>query len=373
MVIHTTTAYADTAGTIADFSQKLIDKTPQGQSVWLSPVGIIMALGILLGATSKKDELLNALELRHLRERDIHHLFGSYMNQFNHDGQPTLSMKNEMIRDSINPINPAFLDLMTRIYKASIKNTAPPGTVSLIVTNGFKGLWREAFDPENSAMRSFHVTPSQQIDVAMMYQRMEKCRYFKGATCEVLALPYGSDDGRFYEKVFFLPSRSYSLGELEPQLTFPFIEQCLKNAAVTKVDVTLPMLDMKNTLDLKNTLSQMGIPVEAELTGMGANWFIENITHEAFGIDHETGSEAGSKTIMDCALRSYESTYEAIPEVVLNRPYHHMIIVHQKNREGRSIPLILFRGRVADATPLVKELPPRVTETLGLEEWSLEE
>jgi serine protease inhibitor len=368
MVIHTTTVYADTAKAIADFSQQLIKKTPQGQSVWLSPVGIITALGMLLGATSQKDQLLETLGLSHLSERDIHHLCGSYVEKFNHNGQPTTSMKNEVIRDSISPMNQEFLDLMTDVYKASIRDTAPPGTASLIVTNGFTGRWKESFSPHNSEMLPFHLknsrmfpfnlTPSRQISVAMMHQTMKRCRYLEKKGFQMLAIPYQSDDGRLCEQVFFLPSRWYSLSALEHKLTFSFIEQCLKKAIVTEVDVTLPMFDMQNTLALKEVLGQMGIPVEDKLTGMGENCFVEEITHEAFGIDNEKGSEAGSQIIIGCVLGSHTPTFKKPPSFFANRGYHKMIIAYYED-EDRSTPVILFRGRAADETPFLTELPLR--------------
>jgi serine protease inhibitor len=365
MSVDTTTAYAAMAGAIANFSQQLIKKTPQGQSVWISPVGIITALGTLLAATSEKDQLLNALKLQHLSERDIHHLCGSYVEKFNHNGQPTTSMKNEMIINSSSPIKQEFLDLMTDVYKASISDTAPPGTAFLMVTNEFKGVWKESFSPYNSKMLPFHLknsrmfpfnlTPSRQISVAMMHQTMKRCRYLEKKGFQMLAIPYQSDDGRLYEKVFFLPSRWYSLSALEHKLTFSFIEQCLKKAIVTEVDVTLPMFNMKNTLALKEVLGQMGLPVKDKLTGMGENWFVEEITHKAFGIDNEKGSEAGSTTMEMCIERGATIRFKKPPSFLADRGYHQMIIVYED--EDRSNPVILFQGRAADETPFLTELP----------------
>ncbi|KAH8038354.1 hypothetical protein HPB51_001137 [Rhipicephalus microplus] len=166
----------------------------------------------------------------------------------------------------------------------------PRGTVeentSLVLLSavGIKGRWRRRFDPINVGEGFFYEPvlvdavdgqPTEECKprgVTMMH-RTGNFRMADSAELEATALelPYKSGARCL---VIFLPQKRDGLATLEARMTAANLAQCLRRMKRrTDVDLTLPKLYVRDTMDLAAALSSMGADAlfrrgAADLSGM---------------------------------------------------------------------------------------------------------
>jgi len=218
----------------------------------------------------------------------------------------------------------------------------------LVLTNAiyFKGDWDSQFKKEATRDEPFLVTAADKPKVPLMHQT-NQFKLFEGQDFQLLSMPYVKKD---LSMVVLLPKKVDGLADLEQQLTPQKLEQWLASARDQRVVVTLPKFKITAELDLKDRLSDMGMPLafdpdKADLTGMydkvkagGYNLYIAKVIHKAFVDVNEEGTEAAAAT----AVIVKENKSVQIDPVF--RADHPFIFMIRDNRSGS----VLFLGRLVD-------------------------
>lgn len=133
-----------------------------------------------------------------------------------------------------------------------------------------------------------------------MMNQTGRFRYYDEASIQALELPY---KGNTLAMVILLPKTKDGLGQLESSLTSPKLEGWLTKLASRRVDVSLPKFKLNAECELKDSLSELGMPVafqrgEADFSGITGtrDLAISAVVHKAFVEVEETGTEAAAAT-----------------------------------------------------------------------------
>lgn len=219
------------------------------------------------------------------------------------------------------------------LQKDDIINTTP-----LVLTNAiyFNAPWAVPFDRKLTSAEPFWITAKQSIETPMMH-RHGKFYAVEDQQAGVLILPY-SDENVVMGIV--LPHEKDGLAAVAAGVNAEQVDDWLRRAEETTLQVALPKLKLSFRLDLKETLSQMGMPAafaNADFTGISkAGLFISKVIHQAEVEVHEQGTEAAAATAVAMG-RSMPRQFQ------VNRPFLFFIM----DTSSRSL---LFVGRVVDPT-----------------------
>jgi serpin B len=182
-----------------------------------------------------------------------------------------------------------------------LKSSHIDPTTILVLTNAiyFNALWATPFSQEKTAQEFFHASTTDVTPVAMMKQS-GRFRYFDEGTFQALELPYKGDT---LSLVIFLPKANDGLGQLEASVSAAKIETWLTKLSPHRVDVSLPKFKMTAESELKDPLSEMGMPLafkpgKADFSGITGTreLAISAVVHKAFVEVDEKGTEAAAAT-----------------------------------------------------------------------------
>ena len=205
----------------------------------------------------------------------------------------------EKARMTIN----AWVEQQTR---DRIKDLIPEGVLKpdtrVVLTNAiyFKGKWKYAFPEAATRNDKFTLSTGKTIgDVPLMSQQ-RPFRYLDGGTFQALELPYDADQ---QSMIVFLPKRADGLAELEKTLTAARVTDWLAQMAVHEVDVTLPRFKVTAEFQLKDALTDLGMPLafsrgKADFSGIatGEPLSLSAVIHKAYVDVNEKGTEAAAAT-----------------------------------------------------------------------------
>jgi serpin B len=182
-----------------------------------------------------------------------------------------------------------------------LKSTHISAQTLVIITNAiyFHALWASPFTKAKTSQQDFHASQSDVVRVDMMNQA-GRFRYCDEGSIQALELPYKGDT---LAMVILLPKTKDGLGQLESSLTAPKLEGWLTKLASRRVDVSLPRFKLSAECELKDALSELGMPVafkrgEADFSGITGTreLAISAVVHKAFVEVEETGTEAAAAT-----------------------------------------------------------------------------
>jgi serpin B len=185
--------------------------------------------------------------------------------------------------------------------KDLLKSTHIDPQTLLIITNAiyFKALWASPFSKDKTSPADFHAAPSDLVRVDMMKQT-GRFRYDDEGSFQVLELPYR---GNTMSMVILLPKAKDGLGALESSLTSAKIDSCLSKLSSHRMDVSLPKFKLTAECELKDALSELGMPVAfklgaADFSGITGTreLAISAVVHKAFVEVEERGTEAAAAT-----------------------------------------------------------------------------
>jgi serpin B len=217
----------------------------------------------------------------------------------------------------------------------------------LVLVNAiyFNAAWHHPFDEALTREGTFYLLDAASsggtsIDVPMMRQ-VEYFPFAEGAGYQAIELPYV---GREMAMVILLPDRG-QLQAFEETLDAKRLEAILADMEHSNVRLTMPKFEYDASLELGQTLIEMGMPAAfglgtADFSGMDGtrNLAIGEVVHKAFVAVDEAGTEAAAAT----AVMMLESAAPDQPlEVTVDRPFVFLI------RDVQS-GTILFLGRVLD-------------------------
>lgn len=241
-----------------------------------------------------------------------------------------------------------------------ITDLLPQGAVTnltrLVLTNAvyFKGDWARPFDSRGTEPMPFTLQtcspadPSrtdpnpETVSVPMMH-REDRFPYAENDQCQILQLPYAGDE---LGMVILLPKQSVTLCDLAQNLTAEQLKGWMQTLQKQRVDVYFPRFEMNYKVSLKDTLTQMGMPLvftpKADLTGIADadDLHIDAVIHKAYVKVDEKGTEAAAAigiTVGVTAVPAPPPVFKA------DRPFLFLI---QDNATGT----ILFLGRLANPT-----------------------
>jgi len=232
-----------------------------------------------------------------------------------------------------------------------IQDLLSPGILTsntkLVLTNAayFKADWEMPFDKNLTKEKLFSITATQQVQVPMMHLPKAYFRYAELDDLQVLELPY---IGNRLSMVILLPNQVDGLADLESRLTPGNLENWLSFSEVTYdasegLKVWLPKFKMSSEFNLKEVLSNMGMPLAfidgaANFSGINdkERLAISEVVHKAFVDVNEEGTEAAAATAVIVATRG-----GAPPSFLADHPFLFLI---RDNQSGS----ILFIGRVVN-------------------------
>jgi serpin B len=234
-------------------------------------------------------------------------------------------------------------DWVSEQTEGKIEDLIPQGLINeltrLVLTNAiyFNAAWAFPFSEEATSDGAFHLLNGDEVIVPMMRQT-ESLGYAKGDNYQAVELPY---DGNELSMVILLPQSS-EFDTFESTLDFQKLQAIIDNLQYREVVLIMPKFEFESSFALKDTLSDMGMPVafsgSADFSGMTGNrdLFIADVVHKAFVSVDEAGTEAAAATAVVMELT-------AIPEepvtVNIDRPFIFLI-------RDIETGALLFIGRV---------------------------
>lgn len=215
------------------------------------------------------------------------------------------------------------------------------GTVMVLVNAiHFDADWAESFEKELTAPADFTLLDGSTVQPDTMRQTGE-FQYADGEGFRALGLDYGeAAEMRLW---VLLPDEVDGLPAVEASLEAESLDALLDGATTTEVALALPKIEMKSKAQLKQPLTDMGMPLafsNADFTGMteGASLLIDEVYHQAYVRIDEEGTEAAAAT----AVVVNETSEPPPPqEFTVDRPYLFAI-------RDELTGAFLFIGRVTD-------------------------
>jgi serpin B len=249
----------------------------------------------------------------------------------------------EKARMTIN----AWVEQQTR---DRIKDLIPEGALNsdtrVVLTNAiyFKGKWKYAFPEAATRNDTFTLSTGKAVgDVPLMSQQ-GAFRYLDGGSFQALELPY---DANQQSMIVFLPSRVDGLAELEKTLTAARVTDWLAQLTLRDVDVTLPRFKVTAEFQLKNALTDLGMPLafflgKADFSGIatGEALALSAVIHKAYVDVNEKGTEAAAAT----AVTVFTTSLRAPEPRPVFRADHPFFFVIRDNGTGS----LLFAGRLVN-------------------------
>jgi serpin B len=224
-----------------------------------------------------------------------------------------------------------------------IKDLIPQGAIDaltrLVLTNAiyFNAAWAYPFDEKATVNGPFYLLDGGQVSVPMMKQT-ESFGYTDGEGYQAVELPYDGDE---LSMVILLPEDG-QFQAFEDQLQSQEVGDITSSLQPAQVTLTMPKFEFDSEFSLKDTLTEMGMPVafsgEADFSGMTGNLglAISDVLHKAFVSVDEAGTEAAAATAVIVGETAAPGQQV---EVTIDRPFIFLI-------RDIETGAILFVGRV---------------------------
>lgn len=367
---------APVANAITDFSfdffKALQTETPAGDNLFVSPLSLHIALGMLVnGATNTtKTEILKALKAEGVSLEDLNSSYKKLLDELpKADPKVKLALANAIWYKNDFPVEPAFLSAMKNHFNAQVTGLPfSPSDVAIINkwasdnTNAkitkvlerldpdlvmllmnalyFKGDWTTKFDSKKTLDDNFYLEKGGTSTVKMMNQT-DTFHYASLADYDALQLPYGN--GQF-RATLLLPKNTQTIGSLMNNFSIEKWNVLQNSLHSTNVIVGLPKFKLEQKFKLNGTLQKMGMvqafdPVKAELKGINktAPLYVSFVQQDTYVAVDEVGTEAAAVTTVGVGLTS--AGPGNTPSFICNRPFAFIISEATSNT-------ILFMGRI---------------------------
>ena len=249
---------------------------------------------------------------------------------------------------AVNQINSWVSDQTNQKIPSILSVDVVDNLTRLILVNAvyFKSDWIEQFDKSRTQEADFKVAEDNTIKVPMMHMPNIKlyCGIHKELNCMALELPYKN----LLQSMFVLlpDDKVTSLQQLESSLTAEHLIRARNVFGIRdrEVNVWLPRFKMDTNINLKGTLSNMGMndlfeSGKADLSGIDGTQelYISEALHRAFVEVNEEGAEAGAATALIAMCRC-----ESLPEDPIDFKADHPFLFFIQDNVTESI---LFFGR----------------------------
>ncbi|MGQ0537875.1 MAG: serpin family protein [Gemmatimonadaceae bacterium] len=337
---------------------KALNASRADSNMFLSPLSVSMALGMVMNgaAGTTYDEMRRGLGFGVLPQEEINKSYESLTDLLlGLDKHVTFKIANSVWTDQkfATSVEPAFLGTVKQYFdaEAAVIDFRSPNAVPTINTWAeqntagrikrvldriadnevmflmnaiyFKGDWRIAFDPKQTAPRPFTLLSGQRIQVPTMYRKGNVRRgQILGAT--VVELPYG---GSAFTMTVLLPDSGTTVNTLIGRLTPNTWRQAQTAAQLADVGLYLPKLKLSWKAGLLPELYTLGMndmqnPSVADFSKLArgarpGDLYITKVQHDSYVDVNEVGTEAAAVTTVGVGVTSVCLTCD----VRIDRPY----------------------------------------------------
>ena len=212
----------------------------------------------------------------------------------------------------------------------------------LVLVNAvyFKGDWWTPFMPRSTYPEDFHLSDKERVKAPLMHGDQMHYQYMDQGVFHMIELPYRGD-----ASMLVLLPKKVGLAELDPLLTADNLKAWLAKMYSQMAQVSLPKFEIRQTLQLPDALSAMGIKQafapNADFSGMmSERLFVSQVIHGAYVKVDEQGTEAAATTVIE-AKKSEKKDPEKAIDFRVNRPFVFLI-------RDQLTGSVLFIGRVID-------------------------
>ncbi len=351
-------------------------ETEQDKNIFISPFSVSVALTMTLNGAAGETEqaMIDTLQLQGIDTDSINSSYAQLQQALQTSApKVTLTIANSLWGNKGVSFNPNFLQRNTQFFNAeiSILDFLNPNSLTTINqwvndrTNGkipkildeiesnavlflinaiyFKGSWQTEFDPSNTRDGTFHLANGSKKQVPMMF-RSGRYSHYREDAFQAVNLPYG--DGRI-SMYIFLPARNSDLNTFLETLTPEKWENWMSQFREQQLALRIPKFKLEyGTKELNDALTALGMGIAfeqnradfsrmASLEDLGANLYIDKVSHKTFIEVNEEGTEAAAVTIVGIVKTSLP------PEFTADRPFFFAI---RDNETGT----VLFMGTVVD-------------------------
>lgn len=362
--------FANRTGDFAfEFFKKLNDKEASDKNMFVSPLSLHMALGMLLNGANGQtaDEIQKTLKLNGISLADANATYLKLIEGLpKADPKVTLGLANSVWNRNTFQPETDFVNILKNSFKAeasqfSGSDATPLNTWASDKTNGkikkvldniepqmvlflmnalyFKGDWTTSFDEQKTTDYPFQLAESKTKNVRMM-QMKSKISFANRDGYFAYELPYGN--GR-YAMTVLVPIGTQRVNDLVTKLSateWNQLKQDLK--VVDNLSIGLPRFTLEYEVYLNEVLEKMGMPSAflpnvADLSKISKTQklnvgFVKQNTYVA--VD-EKGTEAAAVTTIGVELTSLPQTYYA------DRPF--VFIISEKTSDT-----VLFMGKIVN-------------------------
>ena len=213
----------------------------------------------------------------------------------------------------------------------------------LVLVNAiyFYGDWGTPFKKELTKTKDFTLIDGTKDTVPFMNQH-GVYNYYEDSKIRAIEITYKDNKASM---VILLPNTSDGISELGKSSDYKYYQEIIEGLQSTDVHLSLPKFKMDLQLELRSTLSQMGMPLAfspdgADFSGMtgSRDLYISKVIHQAFVNVDEKGTEAAAATAVVMEMTAIRNPAE--PKIFnANHPF---IFLIKDNTTGS----ILFMGKI---------------------------
>jgi serpin B len=251
----------------------------------------------------------------------------------------------EEVRSAVN----RWMAEATRALIPELISVAFDRATRLVIATAvfFDGKWACPFEYHLTRDAPFHLDTGETVQAPLM-QQQGPLRYVQMPGYQAVDLAYRGGDA--ISMLVLLPDEQTALREIEASFSAGMLQDCVTRMTVRDVVVFLPRFRANQTVELKDALIGMGMPLPlsplADFSGINgieppdeAALFISEVAHQAFINVNEHGTQAAAATEFD-VLAGFSARAPA-PTFRADRPF---LFAIRDRRTGT----VLFMGRIAD-------------------------
>ncbi len=340
----------------------LLDKTQIRENVFLSPISVVYALGMLneLAASESKQEIAKVLGFD---QED-----GPYLTDFcfkmlswspQVDRTVSIGAANMIVTNSLYKLDfySNYKECLHDNYEARVESMdfSSAGTLDdinhwcsehtgrqitkmldrldgrstmvLLNASHFKGAWSTPFDKSQTSDENFMLENGTVRKVKMMKKKAPVYGGI-GEHCYYVSVPFGNQG---YSMVLALPFEGLGVREMVGRLTEDDVkEMCSPMGAGVNVEVWLPRFSVEWGMNMKEILQDMGLPMQIDMTGAADGLGFQQIgtilQKATIKVD-EGGAEASAATDIEMAPTSAGPLSDSTnPEFHCDRPFLYLIV-----------------------------------------------
>jgi len=324
---------------LADFAVDLfknVSSKDESKNEALSPVSIALGLALLeSGADGKtRQELKRSLLEISSSTEDVLAVYRQLEDQLKiDDGKTKLTLANGLFQDKELKLNDQFVQTLKQCYhvdqqQLDFKNQLDQSRQKinqfvaqktsqkitelfkrddlksqdrLVLANAvyFKAAWKTSFNKQQTKQDTFYRNGKDQDKQQVPFMQQEiNLRHVTQQDLDALELPYEHPQLAMY---VVLPKARDGLRDLEKKLTGKQLRDIISRLQQKQVKVQLPKFQVRSPVDLKTTLSKMGLDAlfgnSADFSRMSDTPLkVDGGVHEAFINTDENGTEGAAAT-----------------------------------------------------------------------------